>query len=392
MDNKLVPPIHLVRDGPAFRQYRGIIREIRKRPDPDDIIGLGYKDSSEELEALVKRGVASHKGHAVAGRRGDLLEEGLAFKNTIGGNEKPLIKGTIGGIDFGARILLSKEEIELALKYQQTLRPQLCPEEWSAVHIDMLQFLFSSTYLNESPFIPSSMVGVVHHFINEPHHFLAYDNPTLTSIRCNPKDLMEGYYRLLWYQYEQEDQKRFKDTGLRYDKKFQFHDFVVRKLFENDPRLYLPFIGVDFKHPRKIEFDYWDIREGKVYGEPDPFLDSGFIFGFNPDVTILLNGAMRRLNSVSLVLALHGLDEVGNGLPYSCDQDYLTMGEFASSFYPKTIKERDDIDGVENRILRNPKGVELRKHIALVFLEKAIEAYGRGEFQIMPQKSCQGKR
>ncbi len=95
--------------------------------------------------------------------------------------------------------------------------------------------------------------------------------------------------------------------------------------------------GIDLIFVRGIPVDVVPQRLGKLSSVPSPFLDSGFHFAVNYDVTLYPNDKekTRRLNMPVVHLLSRGLNEMGGSLNDSHDQQYITSGQYTQEIFPK---------------------------------------------------------
>lgn len=127
-------------------QFKRFKKATEASPNLEEKIPLRHlQEDSAECAALldgvagVDIGVLQQEGVS----RRELLDKGFIFSNRIGNGEKPIIDAVIDGIDFGKKILLTKDELEIVKKYQASH-----PEEFGCgdhkledVCKDMLRFL-----------------------------------------------------------------------------------------------------------------------------------------------------------------------------------------------------------------------------------------------------------
>jgi hypothetical protein len=88
--------------------------------------------------------------------------------------------------------------------------------------------------------------------------------------------------------------------------------------------------GIDVLTIRGVPFSLYPTRFNILRGEFSPFLDSGFQFGNNLDITLHPNDHEKtlRLNMVTVHLLSRGLSETGESQNGSHDQTYMTPSEF----------------------------------------------------------------
>jgi hypothetical protein len=133
----------------------------------------------------------------------------------------------------------------------------------------------------------------------------------------------------------------------------------------------------DAQPARNVRVRTIESRLGALNGSTSPFLESGFHFRSNPDITIYDGDQnVSRLNIVNLVMAHHGLSEMGDGGAKSHDQHYITTGEYINRIYPKTEEERAEIQAREEAILQSMVDFDTQEtfgKIEEVLVQKAYE-------------------
>ena len=286
-------------------------KELQK-PDINEVIFIiGLKKDAPEYSALQTAGVdpvALEEGRIT---RGELLNAGYVFLNRLGAGEKPILNAVIPDpkragqfLDLGIKVLLTQDEFDAVKLYQQER-----PEEYGTGGIemgelrrDMLLFLKETTKAAEQ------------RGQREIDAFLAAQKRIAAD--QNGLEILKKYFSQLYKE---------KDAGLKLD-------FIMKECLT----------GIDIIFVRGIPIDVPIQRGGKLRNTPSPFLDSGYHFDTNDDVTLHTHdkSKTRRLNMPVIHLLSRGLNEMGGSLNNSHDQQYITSGQYAREIYPhKTTSE-----------------------------------------------------
>ncbi|MFH1089326.1 MAG: hypothetical protein V1716_02800 [Candidatus Uhrbacteria bacterium] len=272
---------------------------------------VGLKKSSPEFSRLQAAGVdpvALEEGRIT---RGELLDAGYVFLNRLGAGEKPILNAVIPLgesrdeqlLDVGSRALLNQEELDAVINYQQQRAEEFGTNgiETEELRRDMLVFLEES--VREARDIRNKL--------------LAAFSAVQRKILSDPKYLqdipiLKDFFGEL-----------FKDRQAGNQELY----FIINECL----------LGVDLVFARGIPIDAPSFRLGKLSGAPSPFLDSGFHFAVNYDVTLYPydKEKTRRLNMPVIHLLSRGLNEMGGSLNDSHDQQYITSGQYAQEIFPK---------------------------------------------------------
>lgn len=342
MEDKVdIAPPRETPEGPTiralFEQFK--TAEVQK-PDPEEIIIIGKLDpNSIEYQRLHgKVGLDQLESGRV--KRQDLLDAGFVFLNKIGEGEKPIFKTP----EFEHRVLLTAEEIGEIKNAQKTEIPDT---ELDDVRFDMFSFLVASQC--DYPF---RSIGHLQSSLPSSDH--GWHTGTKADW-----DLVDKYWR-----------NEMNVRGLRWN---QFFEAREPFLLEDCKDIYVPpaptsnFLS---RFVRGREVYVIEQRADKIAGSPSPFLDSGFHFGRNPDVTIL-DPKTRRMNMVTIHLLSRGLSEIGDS-KNSFDQHYITLNEYMQDIYPTNLEERQQNYAAEEQLFHAAgKGEEILEEIQRRMIRKA---------------------
>jgi len=259
-----------------------------------------------------------------------LINAGFVFVNRIGGGEKPIINASIPiksatgaslEVNFGTKVLLTKDELEQVLDYQSSLDGEAAEDiDIDLIRKDMLSFLNESREAN-----------------------LQRDETEGQAIMAAMERIMEGET------YSAEDKElltQFLKSGTDDKRKKDFR-WIVQACLS----------GIDLLKVRNIPVEMMDIRSSKLAGVASPYLDSGFHFGTNCDVTLFPNdpSRTRRLNMVVIHLLSRDLSEMGASLNNSHDQEYATARWYADLVLnqsgPDISVSESDLDLIAGRLL-----------------------------------------
>jgi hypothetical protein len=272
---------------------------------------VGLKKDSPEFSRLQTAGVdpaALEEGRVT---RGELLDAGYVFLNRLGAGEKPILNAVIPygksgdeqSLDIGSRVLLNREEFDAVINYQQQRAEEFGTNgiETEELRRDMIMFLEES--VREAGDIRNKLLTA----------FSAVQRKILSD----PKYL--------------QDIPILKDFFGELLKDRQAGNQVLNFMIQGC------LLGVDLVFVRGIPIDASSFRFGKLSDAPSPFLDSGFHFAVNYDVTLYPNDKekTRRLNMPVVHLLSRGLNEMGGSLNNSHDQQYITSGQYTQEIFPK---------------------------------------------------------
>lgn len=320
----------------APNSYEALLREEKRPADQDELIKVtGLTPSC--IEANTLHVYASSNADLENGRvtRRALLEAGYAFINRIGGGEKPILQGIIpiktsGGrfeeINLGDRVLLTQDELDAAVECsQQQSQEKATDIATEDLRQDMVSFL------NECADVYANLQ------IKKRELF-----------RAAQGRIMEGT------EFTAEDKELFATclTELAQPEHRAAATQILQGLMEEC------LAQVDILFVRGIPIDMMSIRGDKLKNTPSPFLNSGYHFRNNLDVTLYpYNPAKtRRINSVTVHLLSRGVDEIGGSMNASHDQTYITASEYAEEVYKKETRTDssfpdESILTVANRLL-----------------------------------------
>jgi len=285
-------------------------RELAKADRNEVIHIIGLKKNSPEFSRLQTSGVdpvALEEGRVT---RGELLDAGYVFLNRLGAGEKPILNAVIPygkpeeeqTLDVGTKVLLDQNEFNAVKQLQQQH-----PEEYGTngieieeLRIDMLAFLGEATKEvgNASNKARDAFRAAQRKILDDPKY--SQDIDTLKNFFGELSKDTQSAGRLLSY---------MMDECLA---------------------------GINLTFVRGMPVDVSPQRLGKLSNAPSPFLDSGFHFDVNYDITLNTHDTTktRRLNMPVIHLLSRGLNEMGESLNNSHDQQYITSGQYAREIYP----------------------------------------------------------
>lgn len=338
-------PQELNRDSEVDQLYDELKRLEALPADRDEIIRItGITSSHPEFTHLKDLGVnpiALHEGRVA---RGVLLDAGYVFVNRIGGGEKPLLSAqlpmTVGDekiiVRLGDRVLLTQAELDTVLAYQK-LYPGFMVEnaDPDAVRKDMLLFLQQA--------------------VAEQNGLTKKLN---SMFRAAQRRILEDP------QYTEENRETLKHF---FTKQYEGHQTGFSNLG------YLAqesMAGIDLAKVRGVPIEIFSERFSSLQGTPSPFLDSGFHFDTNYDVTLYPNDPhqSRRINMVVVHLLSRGLNEMGGSVNGSYDQIYITALEYEKYIYGRKEVFGEDVSDeilnlIAHRLLRRAGGGDANKKI-----------------------------
>lgn len=286
---------------------------------------VGLQKDMLEYAHLVSRGVDVTLLDQGLIRRRDLLDAGFTFLNRIGAGEKPIIndvlpiptsQGSIEPQDLGKRILLTADELGAVRSFQRQNSREL--EDWTmditSLRADMLHFLEECT--DEYQSLSQKRFAAF-----RASQAIILDSPKYTE---EEKTLLRKFFAELSQRPDRDVARQLLGTWM-------------------DECL----AGVDLLFVRGIPIDIKPIRFDKLRNAPSPFLDSGFHFGVNHDVTLYPNDHRRttRINPVVIHLLSRDINEMGASLNQSHDQRYITAGEYARNI----LKAKEDAIAMRTR-------------------------------------------
>jgi len=273
--------------------YEDLLEQEAAPADPNEVINLGRVTAdSFEQERLLQAGVAPSAIETGNVTRKMLLDAGFVFLNRIGDGEKPLIATTVE-LDDGSvintrqRTLLTDIELT-AVRREQNNFDATTNERIRFAMIDFLQA--SKDAVRAKSEIKKIMFQEAQGRILE---------------RGSEEDitLIAGLFQSIM------------ESGNSYELAA-----LVERCTAN----------LDIARVGGVPVDMFALRSVALQGVPSPFLDSGYHFDANDDVTIYPDdpARTRRLNSVVVHLLSRGLNEQGSSNNGSHDQTYITSEEF----------------------------------------------------------------
>jgi hypothetical protein len=299
--------------------YENLLEQEAAPADPDEIIHLGTVEvGSLEWMQLLQAGVPQPTIEAGNVTRKELLDAGFAFLNKIGGVEKSLISTIIemedgSTVDTGQRVLLTGSELDAVQRSQGSF--DMANNE--QIRLTMIDFLQASKEVMS--FKPEIKIAIF-----------------------------------------KEAQKRILDSGN--EESLALIGGLLQSIIESGNNRKLAFMidhcvaNLSITKVGGIPIDMYASRSSILQGVPSPFLDSGYHFDTNDDVTIYPDDPTktRRLNTVVVHLLSRGLNEEGVSINDSHDQTYITSKEFTELV--KSFDESDsgfyDNEAVETFIAR----------------------------------------
>lgn len=309
----------------------------------EDLIQVGpFEGSEPEYPALIAQGIRPELLKQGVLTRGDLLDADFVFLNSLGRGEKPIFNFTDAGVEFGSRRLLTAEELTQVREYQNQ-QPDI--------------FGFQGVELDD---VRKDMLGVLLTYQDpRPAGYLRRAQVLRRLLPDHPLQQQFVGGRLEWSLVR----KRWKEQ-------------LSRRSYGEENALLQQFIdqscGDFYPWPEDSTFDPFKLsirghqartldvtRGGALQGSPSPFLDSGFVFGWNPDITIFIGGlGYRRLNIAVFHLLSRGISEVGGSSNSSYDQTYMPLGEYVKYLYPETEEGRLKAKEEQERRLRDSQPFE----------------------------------
>lgn len=295
-------------------------------PDPNEIIHVhGFTNTPEDqkdLQKLVEAGLSEEAVRKGEIPRGDLLSAGFVFNNRIGAGEKPILSGivTVDGqeVDLTTHRFLTQTEINAVMEQQRKAQPDFPhpdTSEMEDLRRDILGFLIKGTEL------------VTHEGETEINVALAVlrnllDKGTITQGQLS--------------QYVEKERSGWTKLGYSED---DADKTTLGFLFQ------AAVAGLDLVRLRRIPITASLMRFGKLRDIPSPFLDSGFRFDDNWDLTLNTNNGKntKRINMVVWHLMSRGFGEMGGSINGSHDQTYMTGPEYMQDIYSKRADEKESL-------------------------------------------------
>jgi hypothetical protein len=319
----------------APTSYKALLSQEKNPVDENELIRVvGLNSSSVEARELLARNASITDIENGCLTRRVLLEAGYVFINRIGGGEKPILQGIIpvktsGGrfeeIDLGNRVLLTQDELDAAVEYSQKQSQEKTSIDREELRRDMVKFIDECTDAYQS-----------------------LEAKKRELFRAAQARILDGA------EFTKEDKEIFTAglTELTQPQHRAAATQILQGLMEEC------LAQVDTLFVRGIPIGMMPIRTDKLRNIPSPFLDSGYHFGNNLDVTLYpYNPAKtRRINSVTVHLLSRDVDEIGGSTNASHDQTYITASEYAAEVYKKETRTDsnfpdESILTVANRLL-----------------------------------------
>lgn len=294
-------------------QYEKLLEQEAMPADPDEVIHLGTLEAdSPERAQLLRAGIPSSAIDDGNVSRKELIDAGFAFLNKIGGGEKALIATTVKMSDGSAadtrqRTLLTTAELD-AIKQSQGPSDPTANEHTRIMMIDFLQA-----------------------------------SKEVASMETEIKKVLF-----------KEAQRRVLDSGN--EENIALLGKFFQSIAKSGDNYRIGFVidhcaaNLGITRIGGIPISVFSSRSGILRGEPSPFLDSGYHFDVNDDVTIYPEDPTktRRLNSVVVHLLSRGIHEEGASTNGSHDQTYITDKEFLKLV--ETFDE-SDVDLYDNEMI-----------------------------------------
>lgn len=315
------------------------LKQLEERPaDMDEVIRIvGIDPSLSEFNQLQSAGMESSFLQVGCVTRGALLDAGYVFLNRIGGGEKPLIsaqlsidvEGNIETVDMGKKVLLTQTDLDAVIQYQKSQPGVYITEsaDIDSIRKDMLLLLQQS--IGEQNNLSQNTNAV----------FRVAQRRILDDSKYTDKD-RDALKQFFIKEYEEYQKTEISRLG-----------YIMQECM----------IGIDIARVRGIPFEIFAKRLSALQGAPSPFLDSGFHFNTNYDVTFYPHDSSRtrRLNMGVIHLLSRGLNEMGESTNQSHDQRYFTAGEYEKEIYEKngTIEpvSDEDLEKIATRLLVRAK-------------------------------------
>lgn len=329
---KFVPSI----DSRKLSFFERLKAEEALSPKDNEIIHVqNLSIDSEEFKYLQSAGIEKNALQKGQISRAELLRSGYIFLNKIGNGEKPILSGIVTSLDtqesihLSNKTLLTKAELNAVIEYQRNNSEHFVLDKVhnDEVRKDMMDFFQEAM---------SACDGVK-------------DRATEIFNMALKKILEDSAYT-------EEDKNKLKVLFTYLDN-------------EQNSGMKLGFFiqsclsGVGLAKARGIPVEVFQARLSALKGAPSPFLDSGYHFDINYDITLYPDDPQKtkRLNMVVVHLLSRGLNEMGSSLNNSHDQRYITAAEYVEEVLSRKNNEdvleanlvnEEIIDLVAHRILR----------------------------------------
>jgi hypothetical protein len=327
-------PFHIELGRDINQLYEELIQHEASPANRDETIRVvrmnPSKPESNQFQSAEIEASALQAGRVT---RGALLDAGYVFLNRIGGGEKPLISaqvpvGVEGGVqtvDMGKKILLTQVDLDAVIQHQKSKPGEYTTEsaDMGLIRKDMLLFL-------------QQAIGEQNNLVQKANAVFRaaqgriFDNPKYVD---EDREALRKFFAKLYEEYQKTGSSNL--------------GFIMQECMA----------GIDVAWVRGLPFEIFPIRLSALQGAPSPFLDSGFHFDTNYDVTLYPHNSSqtRRLNMAVIHLLSRGLNEMGESKNESRDQHYLTAGEYEKNIYGKSeateVVSDNNLDMIASRLL-----------------------------------------
>ncbi len=292
----------------VFNSHYQSLQERESDPlDRDEVVHLmGLSQQMSEYRHLLNCGVNAVALERRQVTRGELMDAGYVFLNRIGGGEKPLLNAVIPmgvqSFDIGARVLLTQEELDAVIAHQRANPEEYGTEGVEAEELrqDMLSFLREAE-------VEWAQFKRKYQAAFSAALELISEDPEYSADEQMVADYLEQAY--------------MKDGASKANIGYLIQECVQ---------------GLNLAVIRGIPIGVMPTRRAALNGVGSPFLDSGFHFDVNHDVTLHPEDPTktRRLNMAVIHLLSRGLNEMGASSNDSHDQHYISSGEYARDVFP----------------------------------------------------------
>lgn len=308
-----------------FREMKTALEHREARAaQPDDVITVAQVTPQDvEYQHLLNAGVTEDEMRSKGIARQRLQDAGFAFvnrmylPNKMETMEKPLINTSVNGYDFGSRILLRQEELDLIATEQSK---SLQGIDINAMREDMLLLMMSAHY-------------------DRPRNFRQRNNAfMLARHQLQDQAQFDNYFQQ-WADANNLSELHPVQQRIQFMKEYLLNEFPWTEDISSFPVVR----GVSaMKAPTRVR---------NLQGLPSPVLSSGFTFPeFSLDVHLGTpeRSQGRRLNMMVWHLAGFGLSEEGASTGKATDQQYMTIADHHSLFFAgkteQEVKARRDLE------------------------------------------------
>lgn len=299
----------------ATEFYDVLIRQEQEPPDPNEhLVVSGITPDSVESGQLTALGISESQIRAGDFTRAQLLEAGFVFMNRLGGGEKALISGSFPAtadaplLDTHRRVLLTGDELARIGAHQRAARTEagLGDIDIESTRLGMLNFLLQALDAKETQGEEADRL------FRQAQGYLVETAAQKTAAQKDLDAVYEYFDKEKIIYFDKDKEKIIVSTWI--------YDFLRDHCLA----------GLDQLYVQDVPIEMFKTRMSALEGAPSPYLESGFRFSLNPDVTLYPNdhAKTRRLNMASIHLLSRGLDEEGSSVNGSHDQTYVTAAEF----------------------------------------------------------------